>query len=418
LEGKYIEKGSNMNTELKRIDQIVRHLSVTVDKERYDKDFQKATNKFSRQVQIDGFRKGKAPLSAILRLYGDQIKAFYIEEFMNEYFKWGMEEVKANPLSQGSIIDTDFKENGEVVFVFEFETLPEGFEYDYKDLNVQFKPEEYNENMLEETIKSLLEENAEEVPLEKDEYIDEGYKVKVLDTKTETELPDFYVDEETVKEKFGLAVTDITSLCLNSYFEANETRYQIVDAFKKNVPELNDETAKILGHENVEAMKTALKDNITKDLEQRNKVGLNFAIVDAFGERNKEKIKIPQEYLKMVGRRMIMQYMGGQAEHLEKLPEDLLINVAEKQLPNILWDLTYDQIAKDHDISVSEDEINAEIVKYANQFNISADEFKDKYAHNIDNIKEDVLSAKVLDFVRGFCVVTAPPESNHKDTEV
>jgi trigger factor len=271
-------------------------MSVTVDKETYEKDYQKALNKFSKSIEIKGFRKGKAPISTILRLYGEEAKAFYMEQYANNYYKMGLQETNSKPVSQASFNDVNFTENEEPVFIFEYEVLPEDFEYEYKNLTVEFKADEYSEDLLEKTIKSLLDENAEEIPFEEGQKIEINDKITIMDIVGKNEIPAFELNEESLKEVLGVDIKTILGLKLNDKFVFEDKEYQIVDAFKKIVPELNDETAKILGHEDVATMKKALKENIVRDIETRNSANLNYLIEMSFGEKNKENIRLPKEY--------------------------------------------------------------------------------------------------------------------------
>jgi trigger factor len=401
-----------MDVTITKVDQTVRQMTVTVDKETYEKDYQKALSKFVKSIEIKGFRKGKAPISTVLRLYGEEAKAFYMEEYANTYYKFGLQETNMKPVSQASFDDVNYNEKEEPVFIYGFETLPEDFEYEYENLTVEFKADEYNDDLLDKTISSLLEENAEEVPFEEGQTIEINDKITILEVGTEQEIPAFNLNEESLKEVLGVDIKDILGLKLSDKFTFEGKEYQIVDAFKKIVPELNDETAKILGHDDVVTMKNSIKANIVSEIETRNSGNLNYMIVMAFGEKNKDNIKLPKDYMLDVGRRMFLSYMQGSAEQLEKIPDDVLVSLAERHLPNLIWDIAFEKVAADHNITVSEEELDAKIVSYANQFNMGADEFKEKFASRMEGIRDEVLSVKVIDFIKPYCVIVEPQEKH------
>lgn len=405
-----------MNSELKIVDQITRQLDVIIDKDTYEKDYQKCFNKFSKKVAIDGFRKGKAPVSVINRLYGEQVKAYYIEEKMNDYYKFGLEETKANPFSQGSFVDVKFDESGDVIFSFEFETLPENFTYEYKNLEVPFKEEEYNENMLTDTIVQLLKENSEEVPLDENQVVQLNDKIKLMEVVSEEETDYFYVNDDSKNDNLKFPNEKLLQLKINDKFIFNDKEYQLIDAFRTVVPELNDSTAKILGHDSVDLLKESLKKNILDKLALSNLNNLNYKISEAFGKANQENIMIPREYLISIGKRMLLQTLGyDQAVSLiDSLEEEMILNFANRQLPNIIWDLAFDQVAKDNNISLTDEEFDAEISKLAKEFSISDEEFKEKYSRNLDNLKDDLLSRKVLDFIKPYCNIIEPVEEKEE----
>ena len=397
-----------MNVEIKNVDQIVRHMSVIVDKETQAKDYQKALKRFSKEVQIDGFRKGKAPIATIEKFYGARIEEYYLEEFVDVYFRTALEKVSVRLMSQPAFINVSQGENGETIFVFEYETLPENFEYEYKNLEVPFEADKYTEDKLDTTITYLLNENAEEVPFEEDQTIEVGDKIKLLNLNDQEEVPFFYLNEKELSAKLSVDMDKIVSLKMGDRFQDGEIDYQIIDAFKRIVPELNDDTAKILGHENVKAMKSALKENITNEIEARNTASLNFSIAEAFGKKNRDNVKIPDEYLKNAARKMIVQYFGGQMDEdfIDKIEDDVLLKAIEPQIPNIVWDLSFEQIAKDNNISVSDEDFDNEIVKLSSEFNMSVEDFRARYKRNMDGLREDLLSRKVLEFIKPHCIIT------------
>jgi trigger factor len=412
-----------MRTELTNVDQIVRHLSVYIDTETYERDFNKATKKFSRQVEIPGFRKGKAPESVIKKRYADQIFSYYVDEFASEYYQAGLTDVDAHPMSAGSSIDVKFSDEGEIIFVFEFEALPEGFTYDYTDLEVAFKPLYLTETAIDDTIKTILQDNAEEIPFDDKTTVKLGDKVKLLDTLTSTELNPTIIGDNGIADLPNIPVEKLVGLKLNETFTTDivddsssekppslPKTYQLVDAFQIKLPELNDETAKVLGHDDVAAFRDSVRETLQKEIDEKNKNEFNHAIMLAFGQKNIENLVIPKEYLKSVGKRSLRQYLGGQMdeEQLSKLPEDIFVNFAEQQRPYIVWDLAYETIATDNDISVTDEELDIELVRYANDFNMEIADFKVRFANNLDSVRENLLANKVLEFLKPFCQIVEP----------
>ena len=332
-----------MNYEIKQIDQIKRQLTVKVDPETYNKDYKKALEKFVKNIAIPGFRKGKAPLATVKKYYESQIKKSYLDDYMSKYYSMGIQETEAKPIGKGNITEVNTNDDeGGAVFIYEFETMPENFDYEYKNLEIEYKAEEYTEEMLDEVIKKLLEDNAEEVKTEGDK------------------------DPENTK---------------------------------KIIPELNDDTAKILGYDSVENLKTSLKNNILLDLENKNKQILQQAIVNAFGELNSKNIQIPEEYKKSYSKRILMQHFGNNIEMLQRFSDSMLLDLANKYLPNIIWDLAHEKIAEDHNITVTDEQVEDAIEEYSKHFNISKEDFKTKYVSNMDIIKNELLAKNVIDFL-------------------
>jgi trigger factor len=406
-----------MSIEIKKIDQTVRNLLFTVDKERFERDYKKSFVKFSRKVQIDGYRKGKAPESIINRLYSDQIQTAYYEDFLEIYYREAIAEVDSAVLSQGSLLDVDFRDSGEVVFTFEYESLPEGFTYEYQDLEVPFKPLEYTESLLDDTINKILNDNAEEIPFEADQEICLGDKISLLDVVSGDSLDPFIVSEQKLQDMIKAEIDQVVGKRLKDKFTVEDIEYEIVDAFTIKVPELNDDTAKILGHDSVELLMQTLKADIEKNLEKQNGSEYNYRISMAFGKKNIDNLKIPKDYILNVGKQVIMQHFGNQypTDILQNFPEESLMTIGNGQRPSIVWDLTFEQVAKDHDITLSDEEFDIELVKFANEFHLEVEDFKTKYAQSLNSLRETLLSNKVCEFLKQYCTIIDPEVLNKLD---
>jgi len=393
-----------MNVEMKISDQILRQMIVTVDSDTYKKDIRRAQRKFARSVEINGFRKGKVPIDVVLRKYDNEIKSFYLNEFGNEYFKFGINECQAIPISQPSFIDSNFNEDGEAFFIYEFESYPEGYEYEYKDLEVKFIPLEYTEDKLEKTIKDLLKKNAEEIPLDETKTIDLGDIVTLFCITNQKEIKRLNVLSKNLEEH-ELQEDDLIGLKINDTFSVEEKEYRIEDAYQVVLPDLNDDTAKLFGYDDVEKMRESLKEKILEELEEKNKNYLTNAIIESFSKQNKGKIKIPSNLILEAGYRMLQQYMVGQSSEIDKFPEDFVRSIGERQTPYIIWDLVYERVAKDHSISVDDDEIELEIKRIANLYHTTIEDLKSKHASIFNNVRHDILNRKVIDFIKPFCTI-------------
>jgi trigger factor len=74
-----------MKVEVKDKSPVEKTVSIEVEPERYEKVLDKVLNKVSREVVIPGFRKGKAPKTAIMRRFGmDALKRDVLDELIPE----------------------------------------------------------------------------------------------------------------------------------------------------------------------------------------------------------------------------------------------------------------------------------------------------------------------------------------------
>jgi len=402
-----------MNYDVVRIDQIVRNMLVKVDAETFSQHYQKSLQKFSKNVQVAGFRRGKAPIPTVKRLYEKQINAYYKDEYITKYLMDGLKETGINPISVLDDVKMRFTETGEAIFEYQIEVLPDGFDYEFKGLDVIFKPKEFEESLLDSTIENILLENTEEIPFDENDTLQMGDLVKIGGIKSDIELPlvelkkDIF-ESHKINHFREMDTEKIVGLRINDKFLSNsDCEYIIIDAFKQKKPDLSDDIAKKLGYDNVEKFKEAVTDNILNDIKEENNNVLNYRIAEAYGNHNVDKIMIPDDYLVSYGKRLFKSTMAQNAANdmYDKMPVDFYREIAEIRKAQLVYDLSYDQIAKDNDISVTEEELDAEIIKIAEVYKLEADKLKSMNPEMVENLTSNILKVKVLEFIRPFCII-------------
>ena len=122
---KSIEKKENLAT-----------IVVEIDKDLMESGVQKAYMKARKNIQIPGFRKGKAPRKMIESMYGAHV--FYddgLEEIFPEVYKTAVADLKA--IGRPSLTDMKIEEDGSVTITMTTDLYPEVTLGEYKGLEVE-----------------------------------------------------------------------------------------------------------------------------------------------------------------------------------------------------------------------------------------------------------------------------------------
>ena len=131
---------------------------VEIDKEMMESGVQKAYMKARKNIQIPGFRKGKAPRKMIESMYGAHV--FYddgLEEIFPEVYKAAVADLKA--IGRPSLTDMKIEDDGSVTITMTTELYPEVTLGEYKGLEV-----EKNEvNVTDEQVQAELDRMAQNV---------------------------------------------------------------------------------------------------------------------------------------------------------------------------------------------------------------------------------------------------------------
>jgi trigger factor len=99
--------------------------------------FDKAYVKYRAKAELKGFRKGKAPMEIIKKLYGEAIEHEALDDIANEVYHSAMEERNIHPLGRPSMTDMDFKRGEHFKFKITYEVKPVVELKTYKGIAVQ-----------------------------------------------------------------------------------------------------------------------------------------------------------------------------------------------------------------------------------------------------------------------------------------
>lgn len=140
---------------------------VESDNAEFEEAVKKAYLKNKNQINIPGFRKGKAPLAVIEGMYGPEV--FYqdaLDELAQQAFSTGIEDGKIDFIGVPSITDANVTEARTAEFTFSVELYPEVELGQYKGLEVEEVPTEVTEDDVNAEVESVRKRNARKVTVD------------------------------------------------------------------------------------------------------------------------------------------------------------------------------------------------------------------------------------------------------------
>ncbi len=123
-------------------------------------DIQKEVDKQVKKIQIDGFRKGKAPRSVIKKLYGDSLEYDAAEKVANDKFWNETKSQNIKPLGEPVMTEFDYKPGGELKFKVKYETYPVVELKQYKGIEISVPKFAARDEEVEEQFKNLMSSRA------------------------------------------------------------------------------------------------------------------------------------------------------------------------------------------------------------------------------------------------------------------
>jgi trigger factor len=414
-------------------------LTVEVDAEKVNEGLDAAFKKVVKNVSLPGFRKGKVPRALFEKRFG--VEALYqdaLDILLPEAYAKAVEETGIEPVDYPHIDIEQMEKGKNLIFTAKVTVKPEVKLGQYKELEVEKADATVTDEDVENELKRLQEnyaelvvkedgkiENGDTAVIDFEGFVDgepfEGGKAEnySLEIGSGTFIPGF--EDQLIGLEAG-AEKDI-EVTFPEEYHAKELagkpatfKIKVHEIKTKQLPTLDDEFAKDVDDE-VETLEQ-LKEKIRTRLEEGRKNEAEAALRDAVVEKAAENavIDIPEVMVKNETDRMLREFdqrlqmqglnldlyyqFSGQDEAAlrEQMKED-----AEKR---VRISLTLEAIAKAENIDVTDEEVNNELEKMAESYNMPVDKLK-QLLGNLDVVKDDVKLRKVVDFLVENCKVVA-----------
>ena len=421
-----------MSVQVEKLEKNMAKLTVEVPAEEVEKALQAAYMKEKNKISIPGFRKGKVPRAMIEKMYG---AAVFYEEAANiliqDNYAAAMEESKEDIVSRPTIDIVQIESGKPFIFTAEVAVRPEVTLGKYKGVQVT----KIDTTVTDEEVEAALEKeqqknsrtvtvtdrpvaNGDTAVIDFEGFVDgiafeggkgENHPLEIgshsfIDTFEDQLVGHNAVDEVEVNvtfpEKYQAA--DLAGKPAVFKVKINEIK-------TKELPELNDEFAsevsefdtlaeykedlrKHLEVEKENEAKRTKEDEAIKKIIDKSTMEIPEAMIETQCENmiNEFAQRIAQSGLSM---EQYMQFSGMTIDGLKE-------QVRPEAETRIKSSLVLEQIAKEENIEVSEDEINAEVEKMAAQYGMEADKLKEYLGDaEKESIKRDLSVTKAVDLI-------------------
>ncbi len=405
-------------------------LTFEVDAEKFNEGLDAAFKKVVKTVSVPGFRKGKMPRAMFEKRFG--VESLYqdaIDILLPEAYTNAIEEAGIEPVDRPEI-DVEQVEKGKaLIFKATVTVKPEVKLGQYKGIEVEKINTEVTEEDVNQELTSLQErhaelviketaaENGDTVVMDFEGFVDgeafEGGQADnySLELGSGQFIPGF--EEQLVGTAAG--EEKAVEVTFPEDYHAAELagkkavfKVKVHEVKGKELPELDDEFAKDADDE-VETL-DALKEKIKTRLEESKKHEAEHTVRDTVVEKAAENAEIDlpaimidnevdrmmQEFeqrLQMQGMNLELYFQfSGQDESAlrEQMKEE-----AEKR---VRMNLTLEAIAKAENIEVSPEEMDAELNKMSEMYNMPVENITAALG-SLEGLKADVQVRKALDFL-------------------
>lgn len=418
-----------------KVDTNTYEIEVTVSSDAFKEACKQAYLKGKKNIQLPGFRKGKATQGMIEKMYGEG--AFYEEALDIVYPEAVSSAIEEAELK---VVDAPFdleipvmsKEKG-VEMKMKVTTYPEVKLGEYKGLKAVKLPTEATDEDVENELKQMQERNSrlidvtdrnaemgDTATIDFEGFTDgvafEGGKGEnyPLELGSGSFIPGFeeQVAGHGVDEEFDVNVTFPEEYAEELAGKDAVFKCKIHEIKTKELPELDDEFAKDVSEfDTLDEVKEDLKKQIAEKKEKDAKIDLENQILEQVVENMEVEIpecmftkrtdEMVQEYnyrLQMQGLNLetYLQYMG---QDMDTFKESFKEG-AEKQ---VKVSVALAAIMEAENIEVSDEEIDAEAAKIGEQYGMDVDQVKK--AVPAEQLTEDIKRNKAVDLIVESAVI-------------
>ncbi len=421
-----------MSVQVEKLEKNMAKLTIEASAEEFEAAMQKAYLKNKNKINIQGFRKGKAPRIMIEKMYGPGV--FYEDaanEIIPEAYSKAAEESGLEIVSRPEIDVTQIEKGKSFIFTATVAVKPEVTLGEYKGLEYNAEPVEVTEEDLAAELKRVQEQNSRTVTVE-DRAVENG-DITTIDYEGFVDGTPFeggkaenqelvigshsFIDtfeEQLVGKNIGEEVE--VNVTFPEEYHAKELagkpavfKVKVNGIKVKELPELDDEFASdVSDFDTMDEYKEDVKKKLLEKKEKEAKTAKENALVEKAIEN--AQMEIPDAMIETQARQMVddfaqrlqmqglsmQQYMQYTGMDVAKMVEQMKPQ-AEKRIKTRL---VLEKIAETESVEVTDEEINAEIEKMASAYKMEADKLKEYMGDaEKENMKKDLAVQKAVDLL-------------------
>ncbi|MBR3537701.1 MAG: trigger factor [Eubacterium sp.] len=432
-----------MSLAVEKLEGNMADLTITVPAEDFANALKSAYNKNKGKFQMAGFRKGKVPMAYIEKVYGPEV--FYEDaanELINKTYPEEIDGIELDIVSRPEISVTQIEKGKDFIYVAKVATRPEVKLGSYKGIEVEKEDISVSDEEVKAEIEKAQKENGrkvdvtdrpaklqDEVKIDFDGSVDgvafdggkgEDYNL-VLGSHTFIDTFEDQIIGKSVGDEFDVNVTFPEDYqAENLAGKAAVFKVKLNSIKETQLPELDDEFAS-----DVSAFDTfaEYEEDVKKTLELRKK--------DAAARQKEAKciqklietseMEIPEPMVALQQDRMLedfdmrLSYQGLKLDQYLQITkmtrDDLKADMRPEALNRIKSSLVVEAVAEAEAIEVSDEEVDEEIKKMAESYQMEVEKFKEMVGEReIDAVKHDLKNRKAVKLMAESAVEVEPAE--------
>ena len=420
-----------MKAELIDVSQCKKNLDIEIPQEVVDQEIAHIAQEFARRARVPGFRPGKAPVGVVKTRFRDEILSEMMQHLMPKYVGDAIEERKLEIVQPPRFESVDYSPGKPLRFKAVFEVYPDLNIENYEGIPVGKVSSKVEDSEVDASLKKLQEEMAELVPIdEEDRTVKEGdfaeisfngtiegsEEPPVTGQKAVAEIGGRTTLKEFSENLLGAKVGDERTFTVQYRPDYPEQRlagraveYKVmVDAIKqKEIPEINDEFAQRLGdYKTLDELKAKVRGDLERHKSENAQEQMREKLLEWLEDNN--EFELPDSLIErqlQIRVQRLLRDLARQGINPQRLDVDwgkIREDQRQQAVRDVKGSLILECISDKENITVSDEEVEAEIDKIAAETNKAREKVREVLSRDsgLERLRGQIRNKKTLDLLQ------------------
>ena len=421
-----------MSLQVEKLEKNMAKLTIEVPAEEFDAAIKNAYNKNKNKFSIPGFRKGKAPLAMLEKMYGAGI--FYEDaanEVIDASYPKAAEESKEEIVSTPEIKVTQIEKGKAFIYEATVALKPEVTLGEYKGVEVKKADAVVTDEDVENELTAARKKNGRLIDVE-DGTIEDGDNTiidftgyiddKTFDGGAGTDYPlvigshsfiEGFEDQLIGKKKGETCDVNVT---FPAEYHADELAGKpakfvvtIKEVKRNELPELNDEFAsEVSDFDTLDEYKADIRKKLQEKKEQDAKVENENNVIEKVVEN--AQMELPQPMVDTQAREMVENYarrlqsqglnINDYMKYTGMTPEKLMEQMRPEAEKRIKTRLVLEKVVEVENVEVSDEKLDEQINEIAASYKLEGAKLKEMMGEREkEQIREDLKVQAAIDLL-------------------
>ncbi len=410
-------------------DGLKREFKVVIAASDIEEKLQHRLMELGSTVKVPGFRPGKVPVQVLKQRFGRSVLGEVVERAVTDGSSQALSERGLRPATQPRIEITAFDEGKDLEFTMALELLPDIKPIDFGDLKLTRLKVEVADSEVDSALDHLAGHRKESKPLEAPRKAESG-DVLVIDFRGSVngeELPGMAAEDHHLElgsssfiegfeeQLIGVDVGEdrqvkvrFPDAYVNDKLAGQEAIFEVKvkEIRETQPPTIDEDFAKSLGEDSLDALKSKVRDQIGQDYEQASRTHLKRELLDKLAEAH--DFVVPAGMVDIEFETIwphieeAMKEGKLDEEDQDKSEDELKAEYREIAERRVRLGLLLSEVGRVNNIDVSAEELNRALAMEARKHPGQEREVFDYFQRTPEamaNLRAPIFENKIVDFI-------------------